>query len=817
MRRDSARTSTLTRAVRAPSARAHSRLRTGPGGKIRVYLDSDAIKPGRPWRNQFVDGLTHSLVFVPFVSRGTLLSMAGAAPRDRTRAELLSHEYAFDRRLAVDESGAPDNVLIEWQLAVSLHTSHDGKYALACQEVRRRGAPRNRGSRRVASPYDLACRCAARCAQIMPLLVGEKLMAYSDAADAHGTLSTLQPLRDQLIFRETLPVAVEGKHMKALSAWDEGKSIHFVRVADDRSAIKLTDERTGDAVTRAVVWASSPPPDADPATIKRVVERIGGEVTLERGRSFELPKLFKRDDTGFFWTVAPKSHAKIFAELFDANDREDCALVEEASRLSPATLVHRLFTAKHARGAEGLSVPIYAALDDVAALDDDSSKAPNEESCGDSADACKGDAKLEMARGETTLSERKRAEEMQARLEAANNDPLELLALQWADQIETVVQQRYRENLGLGLGSAMHLQGLRERFSYVELLGEHLTRCGRRQVVHLTAEELQMDGEALVLLVFGEASQQGTIRLARRIRSVCLRLGPTRRRVEVVYVSSDASEAEFDRFGMRDGSGWWAVPHRVSGTLGKRMRKHFKVSALPTVVVTQWDVAKRCVALLNEDATQMLADDPKGERYPWKEQTIDDMLGPVLVDKEKKRHDRVDALKHVQVLAIYFGGQWCPHCVTFKPTMDTAHKVLNEERTISTPRTFEIVYVSSDQSQSEFDDYFGKMAWCTPRRAEFCMLASSAACAHRRVCSLSRTAQTRFRIQARRARTRSTGTSRSAASRPWFCSSGRVPASRCCLAGATGARWSRSRRASSRRTSPSGILARSVSYSSHTT
>ena len=44
------------------------------GGKMRVYLDRVCIKPGMPWRDQFIEGLTHSLLFVPFVSRRSLLS-----------------------------------------------------------------------------------------------------------------------------------------------------------------------------------------------------------------------------------------------------------------------------------------------------------------------------------------------------------------------------------------------------------------------------------------------------------------------------------------------------------------------------------------------------------------------------------------------------------------------------------------------------------------------------------------------------------------------------------------------------------------------
>ena len=58
----------------------------GQGTKMRVYLDAECIKPGSDWRQQFIDGLTHSLVFVPFISRGTLLGAAGKPPPNLTSA-----------------------------------------------------------------------------------------------------------------------------------------------------------------------------------------------------------------------------------------------------------------------------------------------------------------------------------------------------------------------------------------------------------------------------------------------------------------------------------------------------------------------------------------------------------------------------------------------------------------------------------------------------------------------------------------------------------------------------------------------------------
>jgi hypothetical protein len=104
-------------------------------GYLRVYLDAECIKPGSDWRKQFVDGLTHSLVFVPFISRGSLLNMAGEPPSDKHLDEVSMREYPpMKQRLQIGPDEKADNVLLEWQLALTLQ-GMGGRYSLTCQEV----------------------------------------------------------------------------------------------------------------------------------------------------------------------------------------------------------------------------------------------------------------------------------------------------------------------------------------------------------------------------------------------------------------------------------------------------------------------------------------------------------------------------------------------------------------------------------------------------------------------------------------------------------------------------------------------------------
>lgn len=70
-------------------------------------------------------------------------------------------------------------------------------------------------------------------------------------------------------------------------------------------------------------------------------------------------------------------------------------------------------------------------------------------------------------------------------------------------------------------------------------------------------------------------------------------------------------------------------------------------------------------------------------------------------------HKREKVLQDCLVLALYFGGEWCPHCITFKPTVDRAYGGLQKAHGAG----FEVVYISSDQDETAFKRYFGAMGW----------------------------------------------------------------------------------------------------------
>ena len=62
--------------------------------------------------------------------------------------------------------------------------------------------------------------------------------------------------------------------------------------------------------------------------------------------------------------------------------------------------------------------------------------------------------------------------------------------------------------------------------------------------------------------------------------------------------------------------------------------------------------------------------------------------------------------KDAQFLGVYFSAHWCPPCRGFTPKLVNFYEVANKEK-----KQIEIVFVSSDKSEGDFNEYFGTMPW----------------------------------------------------------------------------------------------------------
>ena len=65
------------------------------------------------------------------------------------------------------------------------------------------------------------------------------------------------------------------------------------------------------------------------------------------------------------------------------------------------------------------------------------------------------------------------------------------------------------------------------------------------------------------------------------------------------------------------------------------------------------------------------------------------------------------SLPSTGVVGLYFSAHWCPPCRGFTPKLAETYKKINE----AGDKAFEIIFISSDKDQEQFDSYFAEMPW----------------------------------------------------------------------------------------------------------
>jgi len=164
---------------------------------------------------------------------------------------------------------------------------------------------------------------------------------------------------------------------------------------------------------------------------------------------------------------------------------------------------------------------------------------------------------------------------------------------------------------------------------------------------------------------------------------------------ELVFVSSDRDEAAFkEYFGEMP---FLALPY--ANRDGKNaLSKKFKVNGIPSLVVVGSDGET-----ITNDGRSGVAEDPKGERFPWKPPSFEEVFKGEIEGRDGKADSSTLADKY---LMLYFSAHWCPPCKGFTPKLAEVYKKMKETR-----QDFECVFISSDRDESSFNEYFGEMPW----------------------------------------------------------------------------------------------------------
>jgi len=168
----------------------------------------------------------------------------------------------------------------------------------------------------------------------------------------------------------------------------------------------------------------------------------------------------------------------------------------------------------------------------------------------------------------------------------------------------------------------------------------------------------------------------------------------------IVFVSSDQGQKEFDEY--YGEQPWHALPYSERDTKGK-LSAEFGVSGIPSLIVLDDQgnvVTKNGRAEYMSYLQASVAAPPSAAS-----EELVNLVGSKLISKEGEVSS-TDALAGAKHVMLYFSAHWCPPCRGFTPQLAKAYK----ESAIAGKDTI-VIFVSSDQGQAQFDEYYAEMPW----------------------------------------------------------------------------------------------------------
>mmetsp|Transcript_30210 Transcript_30210/g.39814 ORF Transcript_30210/g.39814 Transcript_30210/m.39814 type:complete len:420 (-) Transcript_30210:151-1410(-) len=164
---------------------------------------------------------------------------------------------------------------------------------------------------------------------------------------------------------------------------------------------------------------------------------------------------------------------------------------------------------------------------------------------------------------------------------------------------------------------------------------------------------------------------------------------------EIVFISSDKTQEAFDDYFKE--MPWLALPFEDRDRKSALSTK-FKVRGIPSLIILDEDSS-----VITTDGRGSVMADPNGEQFPWRPKPFPELLGNEFQGKDTTHNKSVLEGKN---LGIYFSAHWCPPCRMFTPKLVSVYNKIKEQRD-----DFEVIFVSGDSDQKQFDEYFAEMPW----------------------------------------------------------------------------------------------------------
>jgi hypothetical protein len=174
---------------------------------------------------------------------------------------------------------------------------------------------------------------------------------------------------------------------------------------------------------------------------------------------------------------------------------------------------------------------------------------------------------------------------------------------------------------------------------------------------------------ARVVGLFFASSNAETMAAAARVADVCAKTLARGQVLWVVYISLDADDAAACA-AMPDVFVALAQPG-----VRERLWADLQLTASPCLVLFEGDTGR----LITKNGLRVIREDPEGVKYPWVPQTLDALLGDVLVQSSGREANRREVLagKHVGLL---FAAQWSAPSLKLVEKLYVAYKSIRQRR-----------------------------------------------------------------------------------------------------------------------------------------
>ena len=85
---------------------------------------------------------------------------------------------------------------------------------------------------------------------------------------------------------------------------------------------------------------------------------------------------------------------------------------------------------------------------------------------------------------------------------------------------------------------------------------------------------------------------------------------------------------------------------------------------------------------------------------------VEELFGTANITSKSGPVNPVEAFKNAKLIGIYFSMHNCPPCRMFTPLFADIYNEVN-----SSEKVLEVIFLSGDKTQEEYDEYYGEMPW----------------------------------------------------------------------------------------------------------